>query len=129
MIIAIDPGKEKCGLAVLDYSGYIVEQSILPRTETASRVAACASKYGVSTLVVGQGSFGRQVEKELAKLDLQTNIFFINEKDSTRQARKRYWQKNQPKGILRLIPTSLRVPPVPVDDHAAVILGERYLRN
>jgi hypothetical protein len=34
-----------------------------------------------------------------------------------------------PKGLTRLIPKSLRVPPRPVDDIVAILLIERYLKN
>ena len=39
---------------------------------------------------------------------------------------KREYQAT-PRGLRRLLPTSMQVPPVPVDDFVAVILGTRYL--
>ena len=53
----------------------------------------------------------------------------VNEYRTTDEAKKRYWQENPPKGIRRLIPRGMLVPPVPVDDFAAVIIGEKYLVN
>jgi RNase H-fold protein (predicted Holliday junction resolvase) len=129
MILAIDPGREKCGLAILDLKQHIIEKTIVARDEIKTHVPFYVSKYRISTLIVGKGSFGKDLEKELSRLDLKTNIIFVSEKYSTLQARKRYWKDNRPKGLARLIPTSLRVPPVPVDDYAAVILGERYLKG
>lgn len=129
MIIAVDPGKDKCGLAVLDMRGNVLERKILPREEISNLIPLYVAKYGDSTLVVGKSSFGKEIEKELSKLELRTNLIFVSEKCSTLEARKRYWRENKPKGFWKLIPTSLRVPPVPVDDFAAVILGERYLKG
>jgi len=127
MILAIDPGKDKCGLAVLDVSGNVIEKEILLREHAPNALPYYVAKYGVSTLVVGRSAFGKELERELSKLDLKTNLIFVSEKHSTLEARKRYWKENGPKGLWKLIPTSLRVPPAPVDDYAAVIIGERFL--
>ena|SRR3989338_731275 len=129
MILAIDPGKDKCGLAVLDESGNVLERRVLSREELAEAVMRYVPKYNISTLVVGRGAWGKVVEKELVRLELKVNLIFVCEKLSTFEARKRYWKENKPKGLWRFIPTSLRVPPTPVDDFAAVILGERYLNK
>ena len=127
MILAIDPGKNKCGLAVLDMHGNVIEKEILPREHVPNALPYYAAKYGISTLVVGRSAFGKELERELSKLDLRTNLIFVSEKHSTLEARKRYWKENSPKGIWKLIPTSLRLPPAPVDDYAAVVIGERFL--
>jgi len=129
MIISIDPGSEKCGIAVLNTGGEILEKNILPRELFSTLLPFYLSKYGISTVVIGQGSFGRKLEKELLKLKLRANFVFISEKFSTLEARRRYWKENKPKGLLRFIPTSLLFPPAPIDDYAAVILGERYLKG
>ena len=129
MILAVDPGKEKCGIAVLDPGGNVLERKILPRESTVAAVPAYIARYRISTIVVGRGSFGKEMEKELSRLDLRISVVFVSESFSTVEARKRYWRENRPKGWKRLIPTSLLSPPVPVDDYAAVILGERYLKG
>lgn len=129
MLLALDPGKDKCGLAVLDFSRNVLEKKIISPQDIPIQVPLLLAKYGISVIVVGQSAFGKRIEKELLKLELKTNIIFVSEKYSTLEARWRYWQENKPKGLWRLIPTSLRVPPVPIDDYAAVILGERYLKR
>ncbi|MGB9612633.1 MAG: resolvase [Candidatus Margulisiibacteriota bacterium] len=129
MILALDPGKEKCGLAILDQSGNVLEKKIIAPQEVSSLVPLLVAKYSLSVIIVGQSAFGKKIEKELLKLELKANIIFVSEKYSTLEARRRYWQENKPKGLWRLIPTTLRTPPVPVDDYAAVILGERYLKG
>ncbi|MDD5382863.1 MAG: hypothetical protein PHH60_04325, partial [Candidatus Margulisbacteria bacterium] len=104
MIIAIDPGREKCGLAVLDKEGRVLERKILPRKEAVPALPAYIAKYGLSTLVVGKGSFGKELEKEILKSDLSANVIFVSEKYSTLEARKLYWQENKPKGLWQLVP-------------------------
>ena len=127
MIIAIDPGKDKCGLAVLDRPGSVLERKVLPREHIPNALPYFVAKYRVTTIVVGQSSSGKELERDISKTDLRIHLVFVSEKYSTLEARKRYWKENKPRGLMRLIPTSLRVPPVPVDDYAAVILGERFL--
>ncbi|MFH1386810.1 MAG: hypothetical protein ABIH50_03990 [bacterium] len=124
MILAVDPGKEKCGLAVLDENKKVLEKRVVPRHELREKIALLHDQYPLTATVIGQGAFGRQVVKELGPAG---NIIFISERETTREARQRYWQENKPAGLWRIIPTSFRFPPVPVDDYAAVIIGERYL--
>lgn len=125
MIVAIDPGKNKCGLAVLDENGKVLEKKVAGRGEFSEEVKRLISSYNPSAVVIGRGAYGSQVARELAG----ANLIFVSEKDSSWQARKRYWKENPPSGWLKLVPTSLRLPPVPVDDLAAVILGECYLKS
>ena len=129
MILAIDPGKEKNGLAVLNREGNVLKQEIAPQKEIKETILQLLSKHVISVIVVGRSVFGRELEKTLLRMDIKNNIIFVSEKNSTLEARKRYWKDNRPKGLWRLIPTSLRFPPVPVDDYAAVVLGERYLKG
>jgi RNase H-fold protein (predicted Holliday junction resolvase) len=129
MIIAIDPGKDKCGLAVLNEDGWVLEKKVVESFRLAERVRELFLKYRPTAIVVGRGHFGKKLARQLDDLPANVNLVFVSEKDTTWLARKRYWQENPPAGWWRLIPTSLRTPPVPVDDHAAVIIGERYLNS
>ncbi|MBR4847297.1 MAG: pre-16S rRNA-processing nuclease YqgF, partial [Phascolarctobacterium sp.] len=56
-------------------------------------------------------------------------IAVVEEAHSTEEARTLYWQENQPKGLKKLIPLGLLVPPVPLDAYAAVILVRRFLED
>ncbi|NQT30257.1 MAG: resolvase [Candidatus Saganbacteria bacterium] len=129
MILAIDPGREKCGIAVLDNDGRVICKQVVLRSHAIASVISLMAKYSTSALVVGRSASGKEIEKNLLRLDLRTNIIFVSEEQSTLLARKRYWKENKPQGLLKLIPTSMRFPPIPVDDYAAVILGERYLKG
>ena len=128
MILAIDPGKNKCGFAVLNEDSKVLEKGVIPRPETIKHIKNLIIKHSVTSLVVGRSAFGKDLEKEILDLDPKANIIFISEKNSTLEARQRYWEENQPQGFWRLVPTTLRIPPRPIDDYAAVILGERYLK-
>jgi RNase H-fold protein (predicted Holliday junction resolvase) len=129
MILALDPGKDKCGVAVLDAEGLVLEKKIISTQEISQQIPLLLSKFSISLIIIGQSAFGKKIERELSKLELRANLIFVSEKYSTQQARQLYWKENPPQGLWRLIPTSLRTPPVPIDDYAAIVLGKRYLKN
>jgi len=129
MILAIDPGSEKCGVALLDETGVLVSKQIVTRQQFISTVKSLTPHHALSNIIIGKGAFGQLIEKELTKNNLLIKLVFVDEINSTLEARKRYWLANPPKGFWKIIPTSLRVPPVPIDDFAAQILGERYLKG
>jgi hypothetical protein len=54
-------------------------------------------------------------------------ILVVDEKDTTLQARERFWEHNRRRGWRRILPATLQVPPSPVDDYVAMILAERVL--
>ncbi len=126
MILAIDPGKDKCGLALFNKEGKVVEQKIVKRGELHR---AIVHYHEVPKLVIGDSANGRVIAEELKKLQLRQAIVLAPEKDTTWQARKLYWRAHPPHGWRRFIPTSLLTPPVPVDDYAAVLIGRRYLKS
>jgi len=129
MILAIDPGREKCGLAVLDNSAQVLEKKVFSRIELSFEIMTYVAKYRLDTIVVGSGTGAKSVQKDLSRMELRCNIIFTPERFSTLEARRRYWRENPPRGLLRFIPTTLLSPPGPVDDYAAVVLGERYLKG
>lgn len=127
-ILAIDPGKYRSGLAVLLEDGAILERAIVKTIDIQEKTYELCYKYQPSVIILGNSGQGKSVEKKLAQLNLKTTILFVNEKGSTMEARKLYWQENKPKGLWILVPTGLRIPPEPYDDYAAVVIGRRYLK-
>lgn len=124
MIIAIDPGKDKCGIAILNEDGKVLEKEIVSRKEIKDRVRNFISGRPSLNLVIGQSSNGYQIKEELKDLNLKISL--VTETNSTLEARDLYWQDHPPKGLWKIIPVSLRLPPVPIDDYAALVLGKRW---
>ena len=129
MILAIDPGRDKCGIAQLTPDAHLLAKKVVPRQQLLQEISDLLALHDISLIVLGDSAHGRQIEKELGKFNLKIEVALVPEKDSTLLARKRYWIDNPPRGLRKLLPLSLQLPPVPVDDYAAVILGERYLRG
>ena len=79
-------------------------------------------------IVIGDGTTSKQARSQIESgLNNAVQIVTVDEKNSTVEARDRYWDLYPPKGLQRLVPQGLRVPPRPVDDIVAILLIERYL--
>ena len=128
ILITIDPGTLKCGLAVM-LGEKVLESHILKNNEFEDAVLAFDAKYRPAIILIGSGTNKLAIEKKVTALKLSAPIFFVPEKNTTLEARQLYWKYHPPKGLWRFIPTSLRVPPVPVDDLAAIVIALRFLEK
>ena len=129
-ILAIDPGRDKCGLAVLNHEQGVLWHSVVGVPELFSVSLQVTQQYGIRTVVLGNQTFSGEVRRMLQPLleqKLVQEIINVDERGSTEMARARYWQAFPPLGWRRFIPRGLLVPPCAIDDFAAIILGERFL--
>lgn len=126
LIVALDPGREKCGLAVVDAQLKVWARAIVPRAEVVARALQMVEQYKSQTLALGHSTQSREVRAELETARSTLRIEIINEHNSTLEARGFYWAANPPRGWRRLLPLSLQTPPEPLDDWAAVVLARRY---
>jgi RNase H-fold protein (predicted Holliday junction resolvase) len=128
-VLGIDPGRDKCGLAVCA-PGRVLARAIVPPAAVLRVVVAWATEYKVDAIVVGGGTGSRQVMAALAGLQASRRlppVTIEGERDTTLAARRRYFEEHAARGWRRLVPRSFQVPPVPYDDYAAVIIAERHL--
>ena len=56
-------------------------------------------------------------------------LVVVDEYRTTELAKGEYWKAHPPTGWRRLLPVTMQVPPVPVDDFVAVLLGRRYIQG
>lgn len=128
VIIGIDPGREKCGFAVVALDGKIIEHTVIDTPSLASNILDAAVKYQLQHIVMGNGTTSRTAMQTVqAAVKGKFPLTLVDEYRTTEQARQRYFIANPPTGLKRLIPRGMLYPPVPVDDYVAVILAERYL--
>ena len=128
-IIAVDPGREKCGIAVVHKQKGILYKNVIGTSTLATAVRDLVDTYNTTTIVLGDRTSSREARRTLEQIrinDLPLILISVDEHHSTDDARHRYWRENPPRGLMRLIPVTMQVPPVPVDDYVAVILAERY---
>ena len=129
MILGFDPGKDKCGVAVMDDQLKLYDRQVVPSKKTVEILQSLCQKFSIQTLVMGNQTTSKMWEKKLRNaLPDQITIVKIDERYSSLEARDRYWQLYPPQGLTRLIPQGMRTPPCPIDDIVAMILIERYLK-
>ncbi|MDI9423123.1 MAG: Holliday junction resolvase RuvX [Bacillota bacterium] len=123
IVLGIDPGREKCGLAVVSPNLVLVKR-VVARGEFLDLAREYIRQYNVARIVLGDGTGSKDFLQEIEGV---LPVVTVDEQYTTEEARKRYWLDHRPKGWRRFLPTSMQVPPEPFDDYVAVILAERYL--
>lgn len=126
-ILAIDPGRGKCGLAVVTRAGEILARGIVPAEELPATVRALRQTYPVEVTLIGNGTGATEIAALLEAQGLAQGLELVDEYATTLRARQRYFADHPPRGLWRLIPLSLRTPPEPYDDYVAILLAEDYL--
>ena len=124
-IVGVDPGRDKCGVAVLNSSAEILFEQVVETAEFESVLKNLITQFNLQLAILGNGTTHKNAEKILRGLNLEVKI--VDEKHTTEEARRLYWKKNPPTGWRKILPTSMQVPPVPVDGIVAEILVKRHL--
>lgn len=146
MILGIDPGRGKTGWAITDGLGDLLLSGIFATAEgdrffhgmkqllpemiapyvlegTVDKIA----EIRLCECVIGNGT-GKDLLLSLAHT-LLLRVKLVPEKGTTLQSRDLYWRIHPPKGLQRIFPAALRVPPRDVDDLAAWAIILRYLET
>lgn len=129
-IAAVDPGKDKAGLALVQSDGQVLQQLIVPPAEVGEHLLAWREEYGLSAVVLGDRTGSRAFRQAIEGAGVSgpdCPVVLVDEHLSTQEARHRYLSAHPGRGLARFLPPSLRVPDRPVDDYVAVILAERHL--
>lgn len=124
-IVAIDPGRDKCGLAVVYRSGRVAEQAVVPRADLMDAVTNLDRRYRPEALVIGNRTGSKECRRDLRARGWKA-IVTVDEHETTVRARARYFHDNPPRGLRRLMPLGMLLPPRPIDDYAAILLAETY---
>ncbi len=129
--IAVDPGRRKCGVALMDMAGRVFEKGIVELEDFAGFLKEIREKNAVMGLVVVGDGTGKAAVVDIAQgvFGGAVEVRIVKETDTTIIARRKYFEENPPRLLMRLLPAGLRVPPRPVDDFAAVVIGEIYIKE
>ncbi|MBW4631273.1 MAG: pre-16S rRNA-processing nuclease YqgF [Iphinoe sp. HA4291-MV1] len=129
-VLGFDPGRDKCGLAVMGLDRQLYHHQVVSATEAIATIMSLRQQFPISLLVMGDQTTAKHWKKQLyAELADPLNVILVDERYTSLEARDRYWQMYPPKGLAKLIPQGLRQPPRPVDDIVAILLIERYLNR
>lgn len=128
MILGFDPGRDKCGLAVMGKERQLLDHQVVASQDAIATIQQLCQHYAIETIVMGDQTTAKSWKQKLSRdLSVSVPIILVDERYSTLEARDRYWQMYPPQGLKRLIPQGMRQPPRPIDDIVAILLIERYL--
>lgn len=129
LVCGLDPGRDKCGLAIVDSDGNCTQHEIVATALLESKLKEMQAKYGFRLLVMGNGTTSKQAGMRVRQSLPDVELVVVDEYRTTDEAREEYWRMHRPTGWRRLLPHGMLVPPEPVDDLAALILARRYVKN
>ena len=129
LYLGIDPGRSKTGLALVNGAGKIVKLHIAESQNIDNEIVEFIKNSCPVHIVLGNGTNSRNIGESVKRVLPDVLIAVVEEAHSTEEARALYWQENPPKGLKKLIPLGMLVPPVPLDAYAAVILVRRFLED
>ncbi|MBD2251281.1 pre-16S rRNA-processing nuclease YqgF [Nostoc parmelioides] len=130
VILGFDPGKDKCGLAVMGLDRQLYYHQVVASADAIAIINTLRQQFPISMLVMGNQTTAKRWKQKLQQeLAEALNIVLVDERYSTLEARDRYWQMYPPQGLIKLLPHGMRQPPRPIDDIVAILLIERYLNR
>ena len=129
-VIALDPGRSKCGLLLADTSTNTVLQGmVIQSSQVLDQLRAWMEDdqeetAQIAELVIGDGTISMIWQQQLPT---SLKVHVVDETGTTLRARERYWQLWPARGWQRLLPSGLRLPPGDLDAIAALVILEDYL--
>jgi hypothetical protein len=127
VVIAVDPGREKCGVAVVDESGELLDKFVVATASLVGALKHCLEEYETCRLVVGDGTGSRDVQTAIAEALPALSLHIVSEEHTSERGLELWRDVQPPRGWRRLLPRSFRFPVRPIDDFAAWILAQDYL--
>jgi len=127
VILGVDPGTRKAGYAVVDELGTVLAQGIEDVGALLARVIEIGAGREIDAVALGTGTNAQTIKSMLAVIGCP--VYLVDERETTLRARALYFADHPPKGLRKLIPLGMQVPPRPIDDYAAILIARRYLAD
>lgn len=128
--LGFDPGRDKCGVAVMDHTYTLLHHQVALAETAIGTVRYLRKKFEIALIVMGNQTTAQHWQQKLQlELSPPLAIALVNERNSTLEARDRYWEMYPPNFTQKLIPKGMRLPPRAIDDIVAILLIERYLKS
>ena len=127
-ILGIDPVRASAGYAVLASDDASVLELGIATVETLlERARTLVKEHEITAVALGTGTNAGALGDQLAVLGVPVRL--VDERETTLKARALYFADHPPRGWRRLLPLGMQLPPRPIDDYAAVLIGRRYLEE
>ena len=129
IVVAIDPGSSKCGVAIVEFPPpRILHRGIVPTDRLVVDMSALLRTHpSIATLIIGSGTQSRVLARAIRAAFPGIEHQIVDEYGSSRRARQRYCNEIPAKGWRKLLPPGMRSPEEPYDDWVAVLLAEDFL--
>jgi RNase H-fold protein (predicted Holliday junction resolvase) len=127
MLLGVDPGTRKCGYAVIEkVDAQPLTLGIVPLAEFGGRLATLRANFEIDMVAIGHGTNAEVVSAVVR--DAGLTFALVDERETTLRARARFFIDHPPRGWRRIVPRGMLLPDRPIDDYAALLIAERYLR-
>ena len=127
-ILGFDPGRDKCGIAILEQKNKVLLHRVVLASTVIEEIRQLGQQFSLELIVMGNQTTAKQWKAAIEKVIVSSlPVVMVDERNSSLEARERYWQMYPPQGLQRLVPQGMRLPPRPIDDIVAILLIERYL--
>ncbi|HEV2739907.1 MAG TPA: crossover junction endodeoxyribonuclease RuvC [Candidatus Elarobacter sp.] len=126
-ILGLDPGTRKCGYAVV--TGLDVPPltlGIVAIESLAERLREVLAATPVALAAVGRGTNAAVVAGVVRELGVPVEL--VDERETSLLARARFFRDHPPRGWRRMVPQGMLLPDRPIDDYAALLIAERFLK-
>jgi RNase H-fold protein (predicted Holliday junction resolvase) len=131
-ILSLDPGRDKVGAAVLSQNAEEKEKSIIKREEIVKHLTEVFDKYDINIIVFGGGTGAEELIEEIKEnIDIgDKKIKMIDEEYTTEEAQARYLAEKPMSRYEKLLRMFINWKVnKPLDDYAALIIAEKYLKK
>ena len=126
-VIAIDPGKSKCGLVLAEISEKKVYKAIILKSEFLENyVRNLIMAEDVAQIIIGNGTTSREIREKL--YFLKKEIITFEEKNTTYRAKARYFELFPITGLKFFIPREFFILNKNLDAISALIILEDYCK-
>ena len=127
-VIAIDPGKSKCGLVLADISQKKVYEAIIIKSAfIENHVRNLITAEDVSQIIIGNGTTSKEIKEKL--IFFKKEIITFEEKNTPFRAKARYFELFPISGLKFLVPREVFILNKNLDAISALIILEDYCKT
>ena len=129
-LLALDPGSDKVGTAVLNYQAQEQEKTIVKINELLQHLNDLFKTYKIEEIIIGNGTGSEKIKEVIENNFRDKKINLVEEEFTTEEAQARYLKEkpmsNYEKLLRKFVNWKVNKP---LDDYAALIIAEKYLRK
>ena len=126
-VIAIDPGKSKCGIVFAEISEKKVYKAVILKSELLENyVRNLITAEDISQIIIGNGTTSKEIIEKL--YFFKKEIITFEEKNTTYRAKTRYFELFPIRGLKFLMPREVFILNKNLDAISALIILEDYCK-